>query len=646
MVSRSGDDTIANDNSNEHSKNSDSDRQSTLPSNPQPAGYFPGMRQPSKPFSFQVVLPPNLDLAALDRHLVERFMLVLEPIRTQVICAPGSTDAAALDFTWRAMQLASGLLQAMKIPSFDPGLITGLVAVYEDHQKFSVTCRLPVVDLISADWTVQCMKLAYRLLFRLADASLQEDAITALLDELDAKFIEPATAQIIGGTSTVPLLQAAYRQNVPFRHLGAGLYQLGWGVNARLTERSSCELDSVIGAHSSHNKQTAATLMRAAGVPVPEHRLVPDSAQALDAAHALGFPVVVKPADKDRGEGITVDVADEDSLRAAFDAAAKVSSRVLVERQVTGLCHRVVVVGNEVLYTVARNPKLVDGDGVHTVRQLIDRANAIELRKAVHRRKSPITIDDDVIARLAEQHLDLDAVPAVNHRVLLRKIESSAWGGTPELVTDVHPDNLQIAIRAARLLRLHVAGIDMLSPDIRRPWHENNAAINEVNYAPLIGNYYDYQRDSMDVMIRGLFPHAARVPIEVFIGDTAAVDAAQSRQQVLAAQGVAAYATTHRRSWSVTGDITLALANDNLFIRCVALLMDSSVEALLIVVQTDEFLHTGMPVDHLDRVSVINDALHSHQNTDELASKENRFLLLGQFAQLRRKKSNAVTDPT
>ncbi len=616
------------------------------PSDRQPAGYLPSMRQPCRALHFRIALPPAMDLAGLDQTLVQRFHAELDSLRSEVSTADPAL-LAAVQLTWRAMLLARCLLQAIKVPSFDPGVIIDARRDPEDEGHGLVSCLLPAIDEIPSHWSRQCMKLAYTLLLKLADPALPEQAATALLDELGEKFIAPAARQMPSGDSTVPVLEAAHRLRIPFRHLGAGLYQLGWGAGARLLDRSACERDSALGALVSHNKQTAAIVLHKAGLPTPQHIRARDVAQAWEAARSLGFPVVVKPADKEQGEGVTMDVVDEAGLKVAFEAAARVSAHVLVERQVPGACHRFFVVGNDVLYVVARLPVLVDGDGIQSVRDLIAHENATESRKATYWRKTWIAIDEDVESRLAEQGLGLDSVPVAGQRVMLRRTESSDWGGTPELVTaQVHPDNLQIAIRAARLLRLHVAGIDLISQDIGRPWHENQAIINEVNYAPLIQNYYDYQRDSLDHLVGGMFSYNPRIPIEVFVGDNAALIAAKKRQQAMAARGRTAFMTTHRQSWAGTQAVALTMATESLFGRCLALLTDQGAEALLIVLQTDEFLSSGMPVDKLDRVTVINDRLLSHDDPTRRVAASDRRRLLQLLASMRRKHTGAASAPS
>ena len=89
-------------------------------------------------------------------------------------------------------------------------------------------------------------------------------------------------------------------------------------------------------------------MLAAAGVPVPEHRLV-DGGGAADAAEEIGFPVVVKLVSSDlphktEAGAVKIGLKDRDevdaavaSIRqsvAAYDASA-LSDRFLVERMVT-----------------------------------------------------------------------------------------------------------------------------------------------------------------------------------------------------------------------------------------------------------------------------------------------------------------------
>src|SRR5262249_13728182 len=133
------------------------------------------------------------------------------------------------------------------------------------------------------------------------------DDLDRSLRDLDVRVVEPLQARVAGGKSTVPVLAAAHRLGMPFIHLGAGVYQLGWGSRARRLDRGSTGGDSAIGARLAQHKTLCAELLRMAGLPAPEHVVAVDEGEALQAAAKLGWPVVVKPTDRDRGEGVTVD---------------------------------------------------------------------------------------------------------------------------------------------------------------------------------------------------------------------------------------------------------------------------------------------------------------------------------------------------
>src|SRR3712207_5613540 len=70
-------------------------------------------------------------------------------------------------------------------------------------------------------------------------------------------------------------------------------------------------------------------------------------------------------------------------------------------------------------------------------------------------------------------------------RSLLRATANLSTGGTSIDRTDeMHPDNVTACEMAAGVVGLDIAGIDVITPDIRVPFRENGAVIIEVNAAP------------------------------------------------------------------------------------------------------------------------------------------------------------------
>jgi cyanophycin synthetase len=84
-----------------------------------------------------------------------------------------------------------------------------------------------------------------------------------------------------------------------------------------------------------------------------------------------------------------------------------------------------------------------------------------------------------------EQGFALDAVPPAGTRVRLALTGNMSTGGTSiDRTVEAHPDNVEIAETAARIVGLDVAGIDFIAPDIAVPVREQGGAIVEVNAAP------------------------------------------------------------------------------------------------------------------------------------------------------------------
>ena len=126
------------------------------------------------------------------------------------------------------------------------------------------------------------------------------------------------------------------------------------------------------------------------------------------------------------------------------------------------------------------------GDGEHTVRQLVDIANADPRRGIGHEKVlTRIKVDEAAEELVRAQGFELDDVPPEGTWVKLALTGNMSTGGTSiDRTIEAHPDNVEIAETAARIVGLDVAGIDFICPDIATPVRETGGAIVEVNAAP------------------------------------------------------------------------------------------------------------------------------------------------------------------
>jgi cyanophycin synthetase len=188
-----------------------------------------------------------------------------------------------------------------------------------------------------------------------------------------------------GSQNAMPFMRSAHRLGIPLSHVAGGVYQFGYGARSRWLNSTFTDRTPQISAVLARNKNLAAKTLARAGLPVPAHVAVGDWKGALAAAGKLGYPVVVKPGDRDRGEGVMAGLRDAASLQKAFDKAREVSKNILIERHVEGRDYRLTVLEGEFVWAVERVPGGVTGDGEHTVRELIERLNSDPERgRAIH----------------------------------------------------------------------------------------------------------------------------------------------------------------------------------------------------------------------------------------------------------------------
>ena len=134
----------------------------------------------------------------------------------------------------------------------------------------------------------------------------------------------------------------------PDRHLGSSLNaeaaenagaEIQW-VTPKLalatTEERSYLIDgymahsSQVGAEACTDKYQTHKFLRSAGVPVTRAALVRSAEEAWKTAEQIGTPVVLKPADRDRARGVSVNLSTPDEVKAAYHQARHVSRRVMV----------------------------------------------------------------------------------------------------------------------------------------------------------------------------------------------------------------------------------------------------------------------------------------------------------------------------
>ncbi|WP_340538387.1 cyanophycin synthetase [Nocardioides sp. GXZ039] len=329
---------------------------------------------------------------------------------------------------------------------------------------------------------------AGRLAVRLVNHLVSHDPEFDWDSELET-FIKRAQRTAFG-PSTQAILDEAVSRDIPWIRLNQhSLVQLGQGVHAKRIRATMTSNTSSIAVDIASDKDLTTSLLSAAGLPVPKQELTRNVDQAVRAAERIGYPVVLKPLDGNHGRGVILDNENEDDVRAAFEAAQAEARRggyVLVESQIVGKDYRCLIIDGKVAAIAERVPASVTGDGISTVEQLVDTANADPRRGVGHEKVlTRIKVDDAAIDLVREQGYEMSDVPPEGAHVKLALTGNMSTGGISiDRTFEAHPENIEIAEEAAQMVGLDIAGIDFICPDITEPVRETGGAICEVNAAP------------------------------------------------------------------------------------------------------------------------------------------------------------------
>jgi cyanophycin synthetase len=356
-----------------------------------------------------------------------------------------------------------------------------------------------------------------------------DDASVAFDFDAELERLIRLAERLAFGPSTQALIDEAVSRDIPYIRLDRfSLVQLGQGVHQQRIRATMTSRTSGIGVDVASDKSLTNRLLDSAGLPVPRAEVVDTEDGAVAAAHRLGFPCVVKPLDGNHGRGVHLDLRSEEAVRAAFPGALAESRSgdLVIETYVAGNDYRCLVIAGKLAAVAERVPASVTGDGVHSVRQLVERTNQDPRRGIGHEKVlTRIKLDAAAGELVRAQGYELDDVPPTGTWVKLALTGNMSTGGTSiDRTMEAHPDNVEIAETAAQIVGLDVAGIDFICPDIATPVRETGGAIVEVNAAPGFRMHTHPTEGEPQYVARpvidSLFPpgSSARIPIVAVTG--------------------------------------------------------------------------------------------------------------------------------
>ena len=376
----------------------------------------------------------------------------------------------------------------------------------------------------------QAGRYAGRAAVRLCSSIVEKGTYPQVELEQDLADLRELYANTALGPSTETIIKEAEARKIPWAWLSArAMLQLGYGARQKRIQATLSNSTGILAVELASDKEGTKTMLGNAGIRVPQGTVIEYVDELRDAiADVGGYPIVIKPLDGNHGRGITININDWSEAENAYSIASKAAKTrsVIVEQYYQGNDHRVLVIDNKVVAVAERVPAHVIGDGKSTINELIDITNQDPRRGNGHDNVlTKIIVDPTSQAVLIKQGYSLDSILPEQKIAYLRATANLSTGGIAIDRTDeIHPENIWIAQRAAKIIGLDIAGIDIVTSDISRPLKETKGVIVEVNAAP---GFRMHASPSMGLprnigasVLEMLFPNDApsRIPIVAVTG--------------------------------------------------------------------------------------------------------------------------------
>lgn len=430
------------------------------------------------------------------------------------------------------------------------------------------------------------------------------------------------------GPSTGSIVNEAKKRGIPYKRLSNGsLITFGYGNKQRKIRATITGNTSGIGIDTAGDKDETKRILQNAYISVPKGVLVYDEEDLKLALNNITFPIVVKPVDGNHGRGITTNITTIDQAMAAFQIAKTISKEVIIEEFIQGSDYRFLVINFKLVAVAKRTPAMVMGDGKSTVAALIEQTNKDPKRGDGHENvMTQITVDEITETILAKKNITLSHVLPLGEILFLKDTANISTGGSSTDVTDlVHPENVFMAERVARLLNLDICGIDVVAKDINIPLTKEIGGIVEVNACPGLRMHLSpskgLARNVAEPIVDMLFPNNenGRIPVIAVTGTNGKTTTTRLLAHIAKHAG-------HKVGYTTTEGIYIQDRAINIGdctgpVSAEAVLLDPTIDFAVLECARGGILRSGLGFDNCD-ISIVTNVTEDHIGLKDIHSVE------------------------
>lgn len=486
-------------------------------------------------------------------------------------------------------------------------------------------------------------------------ANLAVDLINSLIKNIPIDFegrieeIKKILQKETIGPSTKSICDAAKSYGLPVMELGkSGIYQIGYGSKGRIIEATISNKTNCIGVDISCDKLLTKQMLDIQNIPVAAGKKVLNMIDLLREADLIGYPVVLKPQYGNKGQGVMLNLKNEKELVKAYNYILKKTKDIIIEKYVYGNDYRVCVVNNRVVAVSLRVAPFVVGNGIDTLKTLIDKLNNDPLRGEDH--EKPLTVvkfNEDLYNCLCNQGIGLEYIPNEGEKIILRENANLSTGGIAiDCTEDICSENIEYCIRAAKTLGLDICGVDICAENISIPMNKQNGIVMEVNAAPGIrmhqfpseGKSRDVGKAIIDMIYEG---NPSNIPVISVTGTNGKTTTTRMIGHVLSMMGLNTGMTSTEGIY--INNKCIHEGDDSGFNSAKTVLLNKDVDVAVLETARGGLIRKGLAYDLAD-IAVITNITNDHLGLDGVESMEDLMFVKSLVGEEVKKNGYAVIN--
>lgn len=464
-------------------------------------------------------------------------------------------------------------------------------------------------------------------------AKLAIDIINALINKIPInyderiEYLKNILKDEMIGPSTKAICDYAKKVGLPIIRFGNGdFYQIGYGKQGRIIESSIGTNTSCVSVDISCDKMLTKELLKTQNIPVAQGFKVRNIIDLLKCAEEIGYPVVLKPQYGNKGKGVILRIKNEKELLIAYKSVKDKFKDLIIEKYYVGNDFRVCVINYKVVAVSLRRPPHIEGNGINTILELINKLNESPERGEDHERSlTKIKIDAEVIKYINEQGKEINDILKEKEKLYLRKNANLSTGGEAVDYTDkICNENINLCIRAAKMLGLDICGIDICTEDISKPIIHNNGIVMEVNAAPGLRMHLSPSegaaRDLGKEIVNMLYNNNPyNIPVISITGTNGKTTVTRVISHTLSKMGYCVGMTS--TSGIYINDECIDSGDDTGFESAKSILINKDVDVAVLETARGGMIKKGLAYDLAD-VSVITNITQDHLGIDGINTME------------------------